>query len=1145
MDLTNVVTVVRTSSAVLSRRNFDAEAENLKRVKLDEVHTYITDGELSLEEARDALIVAQDEYDKTCSSSWTPPPPSAYAAADASSTSSTSSTSSELALVPSPPSSSTTTVDPPLMLLRDSLLLLNTICLLFVALLQHDPILVESTLGSSGDDLRFQPLSSLAVATAADVALVGKCYYRSIVSSSSRFAAMEEYIQTFLSIQEIDESCQAFRFVMEQVAMIIFFQTNSFLASLRLYFGAGLSVLDMISDLIMISKYFENNNSGFAFSIIAMLSLNICGQIFLATVQQGRNGAKALLLEVFYIVTCLAPGVHAFRVARGEEAGGSEKVDHRTMLMMAKSLELVFEAIPGLVIQLFAFLTLARSSPFALVSIGTSAATTSFSVAVMYFDNDVDPTRRKGNPFFYGVFPEDITARSQAFFWLFMFSVAHVLSKGFCVSLLWATFDGMTVFIYYGAELILFFSVKLARRDLVSWVPVKSCHVNFAAGFCQRLANKVMIDFTGFLQMRHAYDAGGLHYTLSLLWSQISAVISAVLYLRYFDKGDTRASKISATVLYSTVGSLVLVWAVSFYCFIKKINPKYHHSFFGTMTGPEFCVHMYQNGTDEMKRDVFSVNVLYWKPIRGEVKAHIHANWDRWSAEQPDWFTDRWIAAVPDEFLPRTVDDDLEQHSSSGLGQASAKRIISSKTLRINKKSLMAMSADEIERRARLKNTVDKIISIIKRIPLDVSLDALKKAREKREQREAGQQALPHSNSSNLPTSTDALFKASILFVLISTIVKHEANKGWATIGSNGQDLHDATFSELTAADAGLIGKCFFAVTVMSPSPDSAVEGYILDFRALRELDELCPAFRMVMNEVALVLYSQTSTFGANFRLYFGAGLSITDMFTDATMIVNYFEDQNIGFAKAMIIMLSLNMLIQLLGAFFQSRKRGTAFVLLEMIYIITCVAPGVHAFRVASSQEKLGSETVDGRTMLLWSKIIEIVFEAVPGLIIQLFAYFTLVQSSSFALVSIAISAMTTAFSVSVMFFDKDVDPRNRRTNPFFYGVFLDDVTSRTHALFWLFVFSASHVLSKGVGVALFWTTFGGDAVFAYYGAELLAFFAVKVVRQDMIYWPPVQGLAASVALSGLVRFANKVRLGPTPLIHHCQITASLQKPR
>ena len=74
-----------------------------------------------------------------------------------------------------------------------------------------------------------------------------------------------------------------------------------------------------------------------------------------------------------------------------------------------------------------------------------------------------------------------------------------------------------------------------------------------------------------------------------LAWSQVSSVISVALYQQYYDESDEEGSagKIGTIELYSISGSLVLLWAVSFFAFTRNINKAYYHTFYGTMTGSQ------------------------------------------------------------------------------------------------------------------------------------------------------------------------------------------------------------------------------------------------------------------------------------------------------------------------------------------------------------------------------------------------------------------------------------------------------------------------------------------------------------------------------------------------------------------------------
>ena len=177
-------------------------------------------------------------------------------------------------------------------------------------------------------------------------------------------------------------------------------------------------------------------------------------------------------------------------------------------MIISKEVEMIFESIPGLILQLFAYLTLPQSSNFALFSIVSSATTVSFGVSVMYFDKDVDPRSRKIDPSFYGVFPDNVADRTAALLLLWLFTFVHVMSKAVGVSLFWTTFGGVNSAYYLATEIGYFFVVKAIFKDFHCWVPMNSYQASCCVSTCQRLGAKIMTDYTGFLQMRHPYELG-------------------------------------------------------------------------------------------------------------------------------------------------------------------------------------------------------------------------------------------------------------------------------------------------------------------------------------------------------------------------------------------------------------------------------------------------------------------------------------------------------------------------------------------------------------------------------------------------------------------------------------------------------------
>jgi hypothetical protein len=176
------------------------------------------------------------------------------------------------------------------------------------------------------------------------------------------------------------------------------------------------------------------------------------------------------------------------------------------------------------------------------------------------------------------------------------------------------------------------------------------------------------------------------------------------------------------------------------------------------------------------------------------------------------------------------------------------------------------------------------------------------------------------------------------------------------------------------------------------------------------------------MDTIAQRLLESVS-WGLAFRLYTGAGLSTLDLFTDLFMIYRYMTTGQQGTATSLAIMVGLCMLGQLLITFIQSRKSPTSVLLKEMLIVLTGVAPGVHAMRVTNAQEQAEHAVLSSDGMLGAMRAYEMVFESIPGSILQCGALLKSIKRgetmSKAALASVVVSALTTGFAGATMSFE------------------------------------------------------------------------------------------------------------------------------
>jgi len=221
-------------------------------------------------------------------------------------------------------------------------------------------------------------------------------------------AGVDQWMRGSRSLQELDRTEVWFRPLMFVVGKRLLGEVSWGL-KLRVCTGAGLSVLDLATDIYIITQYWGSEaTKSSATSLLYMVVGSIVCQMLLVLAQNNKNKNKmALVKEMLVVVTGLKPALDAMRVV-----GGTEMEEHNIFELsvehaFTKSIEMVFESIPGCLLQQFVLLKnreLISSSTVGSVLI--SAITTGFTSASLSFDFDVDPTKRKEHPEFYGYFPD-------------------------------------------------------------------------------------------------------------------------------------------------------------------------------------------------------------------------------------------------------------------------------------------------------------------------------------------------------------------------------------------------------------------------------------------------------------------------------------------------------------------------------------------------------------------------------------------------------------------------------------------------------------------------------------------------------------------------------------------------------------------
>jgi hypothetical protein len=159
---------------------------------------------------------------------------------------------------------------------------------------------------------------------------------------------------------------------------------------MRLYTGAGLSMMDLSSDVYMMYYYATTGQQGTAVSLATMVGSCLLVQLFVAWVQTHKGPRRVMLKEMLIVLSGIAPGIHAMRVANGVEQSEHAAVDTEMGLFVVRGIEMCFEAVPGSVLKTHSLLLTMKGgrsyNKVALGSIVVSALTTGFGAAMISFE---------------------------------------------------------------------------------------------------------------------------------------------------------------------------------------------------------------------------------------------------------------------------------------------------------------------------------------------------------------------------------------------------------------------------------------------------------------------------------------------------------------------------------------------------------------------------------------------------------------------------------------------------------------------------------------------------------------------------------------------------------------------------------------
>jgi hypothetical protein len=466
--------------------------------------------------------------------------------------------------------------------------------------------------------------------------------------------AVDEWAHQYTEVQEVMREYKWFRPMIETIAVDLFKNSKIGLKA-RVIFGAVTSMTDLLTDVYVTYKFLSDKKYGYFKASLASLVASIGLQMVCVWGQNKKLGMRRVLREWFPILIGFKPAVDAYRVATGAKQEVGVAVEAMLEMTVMKALEMFAEAIPGVIIQLMAIATSDKEvGTSAWLSVAVSAITTGFASASISYDWDTEPTRREQSPDFYGYIPAKARKRMVVFVSMMLLSAGMLLIRCTTIVLL-GLIGGSWAFLYIGADLGLFFLVKILRGDFWYWLPVGGW-LEIVSSILFRVVGKIIVDFTSIAQLRHPNEVGGVYWLFGLVLTIGSLPVSIYFCSTYVDE---KAIDVASLIMKYFIQITTLCLAV----FFLNIKKEYWHTFWSTQRSKDMSMAYFLEGeSDEMKIVVFTISRHKWVSIEGEVKKWVGLNWAKWEEEKPDWFTD-WIKAkVPVEFIP--ADGDARRRES-------------------------------------------------------------------------------------------------------------------------------------------------------------------------------------------------------------------------------------------------------------------------------------------------------------------------------------------------------------------------------------------------------------------------------------------------------------------------------------------------
>jgi hypothetical protein len=432
---------------------------------------------------------------------------------------------------------------------------------------------------------------------------------------------------------------------------------------LRLLFSGLVSILDVVTDLLMIYSYHMSQRYYYRNIQIAMVGFNLAFMLLFVILQNKGRGPKHVALECLAVVTFVKPGLDSYRVAAGYKMEEGMVIDPVYEMTVTKGAEILFESIPGSIIQVAAFISTSKPGNRTLdaVAIATSIAATALSTTMIALDCDGNPNFRRALVDCLPLIPDGNMNRLRSFTALWLFALVHCAGVSLACALVYLVSTSMlvTVLATHASVYLLF---KAVRGDLHLYLPMEGS-TGWAVSIVYNFGVHTIATFTGCPHFRSTVNVGGAYFAFTLIETQVGCYFASRFYLQNREVEEDESSigfdeKTVKTILIA----MYVAWVVASGLVLSTSNWDVIGSLWDTRTNAQYLKDVWWNNDNrtDMTQDhkdnlKVSLSTLYrgsWSAYEDDVRAYLAANWERFEEEKPKWWTKSMKSQIPDDLLP-------------------------------------------------------------------------------------------------------------------------------------------------------------------------------------------------------------------------------------------------------------------------------------------------------------------------------------------------------------------------------------------------------------------------------------------------------------------------------------------------------------